>query len=99
MVAAYLDRVDEFLERLLLLIHMTVRLPAWATELISIRHRNTPEGRHRTIFIEHGLVSIVTSYHKSRSTSNSIKIIPRYLPREVSELVMYYLWLIHPFTE
>lgn len=99
LVAAYLDWVDQFLERLLILIHMTAGQPARATELISIRHRNTPEGRHRNIFIEHGLVSIVTSYHKSQSTSNSIKIIHRYLPREVSELVVYYLWLIHPFTE
>ena len=98
-MAAYLEWVDQFLERLLLLIYMTAGQPARATELISIRHRNTPEGRHRNVFVEHGLISIVTSYHKSQSTSHSIKIIHRYLPREISELVVYYLWLIQPFTE
>lgn len=99
LLRAYLGWVDEFLRRLLLLVHMTSGQPARATELISIRYCNTPEGRHRNIFIEHGLVCFVTSYHKSQSTTNSIKIIHRYLPREVSELVVYYLWLIQPFTE
>ncbi|KAJ6111298.1 hypothetical protein N7486_003533 [Penicillium sp. IBT 16267x] len=99
LLEAYLDWVDEFLQRLLLLVHMTSGQPARATGLISIRHCNTPEGRHRNIFIEHGLVCIVTSYHKSQSTTNSMKIIHRYFPRMVSELVVYYLWLIQPFTE
>lgn len=99
LLEAYLGWVDEFLQRLLLLTHMTSGQPARATELISIRHCNTPEGRHRNIFVEHGLVCIVTSYHKSQSTTNSMKIIHRYLPRVVSELVVYYLWLIQPFTE
>lgn len=99
LLEAYLVWVDEFLQRILLLIHMTSGQPARATELVSIRHCNTPEGRHRNIFIEHGLVCIVTSYHKSQSTTRSIKIIHRYLPQVVSELVVYYLWLIQPFTE
>ncbi|KAF9882568.1 hypothetical protein FE257_006860, partial [Aspergillus nanangensis] len=42
---------------------------------------NTKHGRHRNIFIEHGL------------------IIHRYLPKVVSELVVYYLWLILPFSQ
>lgn len=98
-VAEYLELVDRFLQRLLLLIHITGGQPARGTEIIALRHSNTPEGRHRNIFIEHGLVSTVTSYHKSQSVTNSIKIIHRYLPREVSELIVYYLWLILPFTE
>ena len=99
LLEAYLDWVDEFLERLLLLVHITGGQPARATELISIRHCNTPEGRHRNIFVEHGLIGIVTTYHKSQSVTNSIKLIHRYLPRAVSELLVYYLWLIRPFSE
>ena len=64
-VAAYLKWVEQLLERFLLLIHITGGPPLRATELICIRHSNTPEGRHRNMFMEHGLVSIVTSYHKS----------------------------------
>jgi hypothetical protein len=99
LLEAYLGWMDEFLQRLLFLIHMTSGQPARATELVSIRHCNTPEGRHRNVFIEDGLVCIVTTYHKSQSTTHSMKIIHRYLPRVVSELVVYYLWLIQPFTE
>ncbi|KAJ5557941.1 hypothetical protein N7513_003527 [Penicillium frequentans] len=98
-VAAYLKWVEQFLERLLVLIHIISGQPLRAPELICIRHSNTPEGRHRNMIMENGLVSIVTSYHKSQSITNSIKLIHRYLPREVSELVVYYLWLIQPFTE
>ncbi|EDN09165.1 predicted protein [Histoplasma mississippiense (nom. inval.)] len=78
----YLQQVDEFLEQLLLVVHLTGGQPARATELLSIRHSNTVCGRHRSIFIEHGLVSMVTTYHKGYSMTNSTKIIHRYLPAE-----------------
>jgi hypothetical protein len=96
---AYQDQIRRFLQRLLLLCHITAGQPARATELLSLRHSNTVNGRHRSIFIEHGLVSLVTSYHKGYSMTNSIKIIHRYLPKEVSELLVYYLWLILPFAQ
>lgn len=96
-VSKYLAQVESFLQRLLLLVHITGGQPARATELLSLRHSNTVHGRHRNIFIEHGLVSTVTTYHKGYSISNSTKIIHRYLPKPVSELVVYYLWLILPF--
>jgi hypothetical protein len=98
-VDEYLRQVDRFLQRLLLLVHITGGQPARATELLSLRHRNTIQGRHRNIFIEHGLVSTVTTYHKGYSVSNTTKIIHRYLPKAVSELVVYYLWLVLPFCE
>ena len=98
-VDKYLQQVDRFLHRLLLLVHITGGQPIRATELLSLRHSNTVHGRHRSIFIEHGLVSTVTAYHKGYSVSNSTKIIHRYLPKVVSELVVYYLWLILPFRQ
>ncbi|RJE16981.1 hypothetical protein PHISCL_10682, partial [Aspergillus sclerotialis] len=54
-VADYLSRVDRFLERLLLLVHLTGGQPGRATELLSLRHSNTVQGRHRNMFMEHGL--------------------------------------------
>jgi hypothetical protein len=95
----YLQRVDYFLERLLLLVHITAGQPGRATELLSLRYVNTVHGRHRNIFIENGLVSTVTAYHKGYSVSNSTKIIHRYLPKLVSKLVVYYLWLVLPFAQ
>lgn len=98
-VAQYLRHVEEFLQRLLLLVHITGGQPGRATELLCLTHSNTKHGRHRNIFIEHGLVSTATAYHKGYSISNSTKIIHRYLPKVVSELVVYYLWLILPFCQ
>jgi hypothetical protein len=38
-----------------------------------------------------GLVDIIVGYYKGYSFSAKSKIIHRFLPREVSELVVYYL--------
>ena len=98
-VQAYFGKVDQFLERLLLLIHMTGGQPPRGTELIGLQHSNTAQGQHRGIFIEEGLVSTVTSYHKGYNITRSTKIIHRYLLKEVSELLVYYLWFILPFWQ
>ena len=49
--------------------------------------------------MEAGLLAIVTAYHKGFGLSSKTKVIHRYLPREVGELVFYYLWLVQPFWE
>jgi len=96
-VRAYFTKLDAFLERLLLLTHITSGQPARGTELLSLQHSNTLRGHHRSIFMEEGLISTVTSYHKGYNITGSAKVIHRYLPREVSELLVYYLWLVLPF--
>jgi hypothetical protein len=98
-VQAYFEKVDQFLERLPLLIHMTGGQPPLGTELVGLQHSNTAQGQHRGIFIEKGLISTVTSYHKGYNITGSTKIIHRYLPKEVSELLVYYLWIILPFWQ
>jgi hypothetical protein len=98
-VQAYFSKLDQFLEQMLLLIHITSGQPARGTELLSLQHCNTAQGHHRSIFIEEGLISTVTSYHKGYNITGSTKIIHRYLPKEVSELLVYYLWLILPFSQ
>jgi hypothetical protein len=98
-VAQYLQQVDKFLQCLLLLVHITGGQPARATKLLGLCHCNTLQGRHQNIFIKHGLVSTVTTYHKGYSISNTTKIIHCYLPKAVSKLVVYYLWLVLPFHE
>ncbi|KAH3144945.1 hypothetical protein LV155_006703 [Aspergillus fumigatus] len=43
---------------------------------------------HRqNIYIKDGMVTFVTVYHKGFHASNNVKIIHRYVPREVGELV------------
>lgn len=96
-IDAYKQRINRFLERLLLLVHITSGQPGRGTEVLSLRYVNTIHGHHRNIFIDGGMVSTVTTYHKGYSVTGSTKIIHRYLPKEVGELLVYYLWLVHPF--
>ena len=45
------------------------------------------------------MVHFVTGYHKGYGNSAKLKIIYWFVPREVGELVVYYLWLVQPFVE
>ena len=45
------------------------------------------------------MVALATYYHKGYQLSREAKVIFRYLPREVGEMVVLYLWLVHPFLE
>ncbi|KAF4974240.1 hypothetical protein FDECE_18691, partial [Fusarium decemcellulare] len=42
---------------------------------------------------------LVAGYHKGFSKSERLKVIHRFLPREISILVIYYLWLVLPYWE
>lgn len=52
-----------------------------------MRHRNT-DTTFRNVFIEDGIVALATKYHKGFYASNDTKIIYRFLPREVGELLV-----------
>ncbi len=60
---------------------------------------NSTKTGTRNIFVENGLLVFITSYYKGYSISGTTKIIHRYLPREVGELLVHYLWLVVPFLE
>ncbi|KAK6442801.1 hypothetical protein LTR95_000960 [Oleoguttula sp. CCFEE 5521] len=93
----YKTSATEFLEILLLLVHITGGQSARGPEILGLVHVNT--ACHRNIFLEEGLIAIVTSYHKGYTCTGTTKIIHRYLPSEVSELLVIYLWLILPFIQ
>ncbi|KAK6599319.1 hypothetical protein H4I96_08523 [Botrytis cinerea] len=98
-VAAFQHHVERFQELLWGLMHVCGGQPARAPELLGMRWKNTAYGGVRNIFIEEGLVAFVATYHKGYRSSGNIKIVHRYLPREVGELLVYYLWLVLPFWE
>ncbi|KAK7986869.1 Bloom syndrome protein-like protein [Apiospora saccharicola] len=95
----YADLVDRFRTTLLLLMHIAGGQPARATEILSIRHRNTSYGGCRNIFISKGLVCFMTLYHKGARSKQNVKIIHRYLPDEIGADLVRYLWLVLPFWE
>ena len=98
-VLTYLAHVRTFLTKLFLLIHIAGGQPARVPEILTVRHRNSSHDEPRNIFIEDGLVAFVTRYHKGYTVSGEQKIIHRYLPCEVSLMVVQYLWLVLPFIE
>ena len=99
-VHRYLQDIRTLKEQMFVLVHITGGAPARGTEIISVEHKNGADGRGgRGVFIEGGLIAFVTSYHKGYSASGKIKTVHRYVPKEVSEIVVYYLWLVQPFVE
>jgi len=98
-VEAYRQAMKTFRRDLAALVHMTGGMPARGTELVSVQYKNSANGDTRGIFIEDGLVAYVTAYHKNVGSTGKSKVIHRYLPREVGELVVYYLWFVLPFWE
>ncbi|WP_221036122.1 helicase-related protein [Mycobacterium kansasii] len=99
-VETYLEAVKSFKEQLLVLVHLTAGAPARGTEILSVEHRNSsenPDGRN--IFVENGLVAFAPTWSKTSGHTGKSDAIHRYTPREVSELVVYFLWLVLPFVE
>ncbi|KAI8931122.1 hypothetical protein NX059_012132 [Plenodomus lindquistii] len=99
-VAQYMKAVRRFKEGLFALVHLSAGAPARGTEITSVTRENPMNGAgHRGVFVEGGLVSFVTTYHKGYSFTKRVKTIHRYVPREVSELVVYFLGLGQPFID
>lgn len=97
-VLAYMKGVRKFKEGLFALVHLSAGAPARGTEITSILCENDADGvGHRGVFVHRGLVSFVTTYHKGYSFSKRVKTIHRFVPREVGELVVYFLGLARPF--
>ena len=87
----YLQRIARFREKLAVLIYIVKSQPSRVPELLSLQYINTETNRQRNIFIEDGIVTLVSAYHKGFYASNDIKVIHRYVPREVGELLVWYL--------
>jgi hypothetical protein len=83
-----MGRIVKFREKLAVLMHIAGGQPARGPEILSVRHSNTIKGGYRNIFIKNSIVVFITQYHKGYNVSSNVKIIYRYLPREVSKLVV-----------
>ena len=97
-VRRWLRRCDRFLELLLFCIHTTWGQPARGTEVTALRFRNGSL-QDRNVFIIDGEVVLVTRYHQSQSQFDRPKVIPRFLPPTVAQLLVTYLVYVQPFRE
>ena len=92
-IAQYEAVVDEFLKRMLVLIHMAPGQPLRESELFSIVWRNTQQ--RRNAYLKHGLAMLYTTYHKGQRQSGKPKHNIRFLPAAIGNLLLDYLaWVI-----
>ncbi|KAF1933796.1 uncharacterized protein M421DRAFT_37603, partial [Didymella exigua CBS 183.55] len=88
-VARYMKGVRWFKEGLFTLVHMSGSRPGCGTEITLIQCENSADRvGYQGVFVEGGLVSFTTTYHKGYSFSKRVKTIHRYVPQEVGELVV-----------
>ncbi|KAH5737485.1 hypothetical protein HBI18_067960 [Parastagonospora nodorum] len=98
-IEAYGEAMKKARQSLAALVHMTGGAPPRGSELVTIQHKNSANGDSRGIFIEDGAVVFVTKYHKNIAQTGQGKVVHRYMPREVGEFVVFYLWFVMPFWE
>ena len=90
-IESYFDIITLFLEKLLIFIYISGGQLAKAPKILSLQYSNSIKTDLRNIFYENDLICFVIYYHKDYSISEITKIIYRYLPREIGELLIYYL--------
>jgi hypothetical protein len=91
----WLNATRKFLETLSVAIHISYGQPARAEELATVMIKNQRYGL-RGIYWSRGRVLIVIGYNKTRSGNGKDKLIGRYLPKEVGDLLVKYLSLVRP---
>jgi superfamily II DNA helicase RecQ len=97
-VRRYMRQMDCFLELLLCSVHVTSGQPGRGTEITTIRHRNGIL-QDRNIFVADGQIMTVVRYHKSQSQWDKPKIVPRFLPPQLGQVMAVYLVYVQPFRE
>ena len=83
-----MTRMMKFREKLLALMHITSEQFDRDLEILSCRHINTTRDEQRNIFVKREMMMYVTRYHKEYSMTKNIKVIHRYLLREMRKLLM-----------
>ena len=94
-----MKQIVEFREKLLMLMHFIDEQSERALEILNVRHCNIIRNEHRNMFVENKLIVFVTRSHKNYSMKKNVKIIHRYLSREVNNILVYYLLLILSFQQ
>ena len=98
-IEVYVEKVEVFRQLLLIAIYLLGGQPARTTEVLSLRYINTSYGGIRNIFIQHKMVCLLFLYHKGYNHSGQVKVVHRYLPRELGDLLVRYLAVVLPFCQ
>jgi len=96
-VIAYLTKERKFLQKLMVLMHITGGQPARGPELGSIKVSNSVYSA-RNIYIINGRVCFLTMYDKARKRRGNTEYIVRCLPDAVGQTLAQYLIRVRPFA-
>ena len=89
---------NEFIEYLLVLIHMVSGMPARGTELATYSISNGPLSL-RTVRYSNEQIYFVTMYNKTRCITNNDKPIARFLDKTSSLLLINDILIVRPFIQ
>jgi hypothetical protein len=92
----YLADAADITEKLMVLLHMSCGQPARGGELASFKIINTPH-RLRNIFWLFNQICIISGCNKTTSVTGQDKLIPRFPPEIVSDLLLEFLAFSRPF--
>jgi len=90
-----LKKARQFLELLCIIVHLSYGQPARGTELEIIRILNTPDGERGLYWID-ALVMVLGIYSKTQKISGRNRLVPRFLPKAVGDLLIKYLAVVRP---
>jgi superfamily II DNA helicase RecQ len=94
-VRRHLRHIERFLDLLSLAVHVAGGQPARGPELLSIRWRNGLL-QDRNLYVIDGEVVVITRYYKTQSQWDKPKVVVRFLPEAVGQLVAAYLLYVRP---
>ncbi|KAJ1025241.1 hypothetical protein NDA16_002745 [Ustilago loliicola] len=90
---SYFALHNEFSKLLAVLIELTSGLPARGTELVRLQHTNTLVSQRNLFLADSHFVTVLVS-NKGKGPP---KLIPRFLPHAVGQLVLFYVMEVVPF--
>ncbi|KAM6508149.1 hypothetical protein FALCPG4_018036 [Fusarium falciforme] len=97
-VDVYESHVQEFLRRMVTLIHVPAAPPLRAPELLSIVYVNTGR-RRRSVLIWEKMVMVYVRYHKSQEKMGAETVNIRFLPKAIGEPLLTYLAVVQPLRQ
>jgi hypothetical protein len=93
----WLKRTNAFLERMAVVIHIVYGQPARAEELGTLVIKNHINMMRGIYYWSRGrVIMIALSSNKTRSTNGKEKVVARFLPEEVGDLLVEYISLVRP---
>ena len=95
--SGYLNRERQFLQKLMVAMHVTGGQPARGPEIGSIKVVNNIFSA-RGIYVINGRAVFVTTYDKAQKRRGKTEYILRYLPDTISQILVKYLIYILPFS-